>query len=30
VVEEWTSTVLVPPGWTAVTDGIGDLVLERA
>jgi N-methylhydantoinase A len=30
VVEEWTSTVLVPPGWTAATDAIGDLVLERA
>jgi N-methylhydantoinase A len=30
VIEEWTSTVLVPPGWAATTDGIGDLVLERA
>jgi N-methylhydantoinase A len=30
VIEEWTSTVLVPPGWSATTDGIGDLVLERA
>jgi N-methylhydantoinase A len=30
VIEEWTSTVLVPPGWTSAVDAIGDLVLERA
>jgi N-methylhydantoinase A len=30
VVEEWTTTILVPPGWHAVVDGLGDLVMERA
>jgi N-methylhydantoinase A len=30
VVEEWTTTILVPPGWQAVADGLGDLVMERA
>jgi N-methylhydantoinase A len=29
VVEEWTSTVVVPPGWSARADRIGNLVLER-
>jgi N-methylhydantoinase A len=30
IVEEWTTTILVPPGWRATVDGLGDLVLERA
>jgi N-methylhydantoinase A len=30
LVEEWTTTILVPPGWHAVVDGLGDLVMERA
>lgn len=29
IIEEWTSTTLVPPGWTARTDRIGNLVLTR-
>lgn len=29
IIEEWTSTSLVPPGWTARTDPIGSLVLSR-
>ena len=28
IVEEWTSTIIVPPGWTAVVDGLGDLLLS--
>ncbi|MBO9379874.1 hydantoinase/oxoprolinase family protein [Sphingomonas histidinilytica] len=27
IVEEWTTTTLVPPGWSAGTDRIGNLVL---
>lgn len=27
IVEEWASTVVVPPGWRAVVDGMGNLVL---
>jgi N-methylhydantoinase A len=27
VIEEWTSTTLVPPGWAARTDRLGNLVL---
>jgi N-methylhydantoinase A len=30
IVEEWTTTILVPPAWHATVDGLGDLVLERA
>jgi len=30
VVEEWTSTTLVPPGWSVHTDELGYLVLTRA
>ena len=30
IVEEWTSTTLVPPGWTARTDPLGDLLLTRS
>ena len=29
VVEEWTSTTLIPPGWTARTDTLGNLLLAR-
>jgi N-methylhydantoinase A len=29
IVEEWTSTTLVPPGWTARTEPLGNLVLTR-
>jgi N-methylhydantoinase A len=29
IVEEWTTTIVVPPGWTARADGLGNLVLER-
>jgi N-methylhydantoinase A len=29
VVEEWTTTILVPPGWSATADGFGNLVLSR-
>jgi N-methylhydantoinase A len=29
IVEEWTSTTLVPPGWRASVDRLGDLVLAR-
>jgi N-methylhydantoinase A len=29
IVEEWTSTTLVPPGWTARTEELGNLVLAR-
>ncbi|MBI2237210.1 MAG: hydantoinase/oxoprolinase family protein [Actinobacteria bacterium] len=28
IVEEWTSTIIVPPGWTAVVDALGDLLLS--
>ena len=30
IVEEFGSTTIVPPGWTARPDELGDLVLERA
>jgi N-methylhydantoinase A len=30
LIEEWTTTIVVPPGWQAVTDRLGDLVLELA
>ena len=30
IVEEWTTTILIPPGWSATVDGLGDLVMERA
>ena len=29
IVEEWTSTTLVPPGWTARTEPLGNLMLAR-
>jgi N-methylhydantoinase A len=29
IVEEWTTTIVVPPGWTVHTDRIGDLVLTN-
>jgi N-methylhydantoinase A len=29
IVEEWTSTTLVPPGWFGRTDPLGNLVLAR-
>lgn len=29
IIEEWTSTTLVPPGWTALTGSSGDLMLTR-
>ena len=29
IVEEWTSTTLVPPGWTARTEPLGNLLLTR-
>ena len=29
IVEEWTSTTLVPPGWTVRTDTLGNLMLAR-
>lgn len=28
IMEEWTSTIIVPPGWSAVVDGFGDLLLS--
>lgn len=30
IVEEWTSTVLVPPGWEARTEALGHLILAEA
>ncbi|WP_022873769.1 hydantoinase/oxoprolinase family protein [Nesterenkonia alba] len=30
VVDEWTTTVIVPPNWTAALDDIGNLVLTYA
>jgi N-methylhydantoinase A len=30
IVEEWTTTILVPPGWNARADRLGNLVLERS
>ena len=29
IVEEWTSTTLLPPGWRAILDRLGNLVLTR-
>jgi N-methylhydantoinase A len=29
IVEEWTTTILVPPGWRGVIDRLGDVVLQR-
>jgi N-methylhydantoinase A len=29
IVEEWATTVVVPPGWTANTDRLGNLLLRR-
>ena len=29
VIEEWTSTTLIPPGWAAWIDAIGNLVLAQ-
>jgi len=29
IVEEWTSTTLVPPGWTVRTEPLGNLVLTK-
>jgi N-methylhydantoinase A len=29
IVEEWTTTIVVPPGWEATTDHMGNLVMER-
>jgi N-methylhydantoinase A len=29
IVEEWTTTIVVPPGWSVRADRLGDLVLER-
>ena len=30
IVEEWTTTVVVPPGWSARADRLGNLLLERS
>jgi N-methylhydantoinase A len=29
MVEEWTSTIVVPPGWSARVDRLGDVLLAR-
>jgi N-methylhydantoinase A len=29
VVEEWTSTIVVPPGWSAAADRLGNVLLTR-
>lgn len=29
ILEEWTSTTVVPPGWRAAVDRLGDLLLSR-
>jgi N-methylhydantoinase A len=29
IIEEWSSTTLVPPGWVAHTDQEGNVVLTR-
>jgi len=29
IVEEWTTTIVVPAGWAATTDRMGNLVMER-
>ena len=28
IVEEWTTTTVIPPGWAATTDRMGNLVME--
>ena len=30
IIEEWTTTILVPPSWSARIDHLGDVVLERS
>lgn len=30
IIQEWTSTTLVPPGWSAIVDRLGNIVLEQA
>jgi N-methylhydantoinase A len=30
IVEEWTTTIVVPPGWSARADRLGNLVLRRS
>jgi N-methylhydantoinase A/oxoprolinase/acetone carboxylase beta subunit len=30
IVAEWTTTIVVPPAWSARVDGLGDLLLERS
>ena len=30
VVDEWTTTVIVPPGWGARVDDVSNLVLEKS
>jgi N-methylhydantoinase A len=30
IVEEFGATTVVPPGWIARVDALGDLILERA
>ena len=30
IVEEWTTTIVVPPGWRAVVDDLANLVMERS
>jgi N-methylhydantoinase A len=30
IIQEWTSTTLVPPGWSASVDRLGNIVLELA
>jgi N-methylhydantoinase A len=30
VIEEWTTTIVVPPGWSARSDRLGNLILERS
>jgi N-methylhydantoinase A len=29
IVEEWTTTIVVPPAWRVRADRLGDLVLEN-
>jgi N-methylhydantoinase A len=29
IVDEWTTTIVVPAGWAATTDRMGNLVMER-
>lgn len=28
IIDEWTMTTVVPPGWRASCDGYGNIVLE--